>query len=466
LNPQTVVGEHLVIEGDGLGYYAWLRSALIDGDWEFDNEFDEHNPYANWTPTERTDLGFRANYHSVGPALLWAPAVCLVHSGRALGVGEQWPGDGYSLPYQLAVGFTAMLVAALTLTCLYGICRLYARPALAALATAFLILGTMLVNYSAVMVTWGHGSGAAVSALLIWYWLKSYGSVGSARWFALGSLVGLAALMRWQLAVLALLPVGEFVSFAVNRQCSEKRRELRSLFAKLVLAGFAAFVVFLPQLIAWKAVYGHWFVTPQRLAHHWMRPDFYKVLFDSDRSFFYWTPITALALLGLMVGVARRRPPRHAVLCGRREPLAILLGAFTIQVYFIACVIGDGVFLGSAFGFRFLTESVVVLAPGLAILLESASNRNRRWLIAGCFLLTIWNAILLGQFHFKILPKDSGAELHTLLSNVPRLIERGVQYLIFLGGPGLLGAALFVRRLSLRHSIVSGTALAGRHIIE
>ncbi len=58
---QTLAGEGLVVRGDGLGYYAWLRSALIDHDWSFDNEFDDHNPMRQAVPAPgvRTDLGRR-----------------------------------------------------------------------------------------------------------------------------------------------------------------------------------------------------------------------------------------------------------------------------------------------------------------------------------------------------------------------------------------------------------------------
>ena len=36
---QTLAGEGWIIRADGLGYYAWLRSLLIDRDWSFANEF-------------------------------------------------------------------------------------------------------------------------------------------------------------------------------------------------------------------------------------------------------------------------------------------------------------------------------------------------------------------------------------------------------------------------------------------
>jgi hypothetical protein len=276
--------------------------------------------------------------------------------------------------------------------------------------------------------------------------------------------------MRWQLAILALLPTGEFLLSALNTRRNERPRELGGRFAKLAIAGLMAIVAFLPQLYAWKAVYGHWFVTPIPLAHHWWSPALSKVLFGVDRSFFYWTPMTVVILLGLLFGAFRRRP-QPTDLAGRREPLAILLFVFAVLVYFIASVMGDGVYvgssynvnLGSAFGFRSLSEAVVVLAPGLAIVLESASVRTRRWLIAGCFLVTVWNALMLAQFHFNILPKNAGAAPFTLLNNVPRLIRGGHGFVYFLMGPTLLGAVVLLCRRSERR--LRGSADADASIL-
>src|SRR5262249_48387806 len=48
--PRALTGEGLVVRSDGLGYYAWLRSLLVDGDWSFDNEFDRPNVVPHYVP--------------------------------------------------------------------------------------------------------------------------------------------------------------------------------------------------------------------------------------------------------------------------------------------------------------------------------------------------------------------------------------------------------------------------------
>ncbi|MBY0515152.1 MAG: hypothetical protein K2P78_14760, partial [Gemmataceae bacterium] len=101
---------------DCMGYYAWLRSPLVDEDFHFDNEFA--STFARVPGSEaalpRTATGHRANPWPVGPAVAWAPAVVAVHGVlRLLGEASPWPADGYSAPYQLAVAGTTFALALL-----------------------------------------------------------------------------------------------------------------------------------------------------------------------------------------------------------------------------------------------------------------------------------------------------------------------------------------------------------------
>jgi hypothetical protein len=402
--PQTLAGDGLVVLGDGLGYYAWLRSLLIDGDWSFENEFDEHNTLGSAVPTpvNRTAPGRRANHWSVGPACVWALAVVPGHLAvlALQGYGLPWPADGYSVPYQLLVGGTTLLVSLVGLVLVYGICRHYARPVRAAAAATLLTLGTTIVFYSTVEVSMAHGIGTAVLAALVWYWLRSFGSARAGRWLLVGALLGAAALMRWQLATFAILPTGEALL-----ACWQLRRA-RPLF-HLGLAGLAAVFAFVPQMIAWRCVYGEWLLTPLPLGRNWSHPALWLVLWSQDRSLFYWTPICLLACVGYL-GLLRPglRPWEHTLSRGgpaARAPLALLAAAFVLQVYLLASIRGFAIHLGAAYGHRLLTEALVALAPGLALLLEAAGPRTYRWLCGlGCALV-LWNLLLITQYRYFLI---------------------------------------------------------------
>jgi hypothetical protein len=471
---RLAAGEGLVIRCDGHGYYAWLRSLLIDGDCSFDNEFDRHNPVGDWVPAGRTERGLRANPWSVGPACIWSLTVVPAHLVlTALRDRDAlpWPADGYALPYQLVVGSTTVLVSALGLVFLYAICRQYARPARAALAAALLTLGTGIVYYSAVEVTMAHGPATAALAGLVCYWLRTYGSARPGRWLLLGVLVGLAALMRWQLATYALLPAGECLLSC--RRSYQGGAAFRRPIVLLGLAALGAMSGFLPQALAWNAVYGHWLVAPMVTAHNWLSPSWWQVLGSSDHGLIYWTPLTLLALAGLLALRTHRKTDNQSVLpsaadsTGRTdfksvphsEPALLLLAAFLLQLYVVASLLGGEMRVGVSFGMRFLTESMVALAPGLALLLDRASAR---WLPLlsglGC-LLVLWNLLLIAQLRYGLISAASGADPATLVCNSVQLVVRKKLLLTgsVLAGPALLW--LLLGRPNRREATAGSAAL-------
>jgi hypothetical protein len=463
--PRARAGEGLIIRSDGLGYYAWLRSLLFDGDWSFDNEFDEHNILGDYVPprTERTAVDRRPNPWSIGPACVWAVLVVPGHFVlHAVGAG---PADGYALPYQLLVGAATLLASFGGLGFVYGIARRYAAPGPAALTAAFLTLGTGLVYYNTLEPTMAHGIGTAAVAGLVWYWLRTYGSRRPGRWLLVGVLLGLVMLVRWQLATLVVLPVGEVFLHALaglkaaghdSYQPEARARGFPSLalragegqlglryLALLLLTALGTAAGFAPQMFAWHCVYGDWLVAPMAVAHNWLHPAWWHVLATPDRGLFYWTPLCLLAVLGALRGL-------------REDGPLVLLGlAFALQVYALASVWGTGVYLGVAFGFRQLTEAVVLLTPGLALLLGRTSPRGLWWLgLLGCGLV-LWNLLLLCQYRYGLVPANAGVEPATLLANVGRLVVRKRLLLVgqVLLGPLLLG--LYLGRLVQRSATLA-----------
>jgi hypothetical protein len=438
--PPEHEGEGLVIQQNGLGHYAWLRSLLIDHDWNFDNEFDDHKPLGEYMPppTYRTAIGRRANQWSVGPACLWAITVVPGHLVlKALrGSLGPWALDGYSLPYQLLVGGTSLSLAIVGLGFLYGICRTQARTCRAAFATALLVLGSPIVYYSAIEISLAHGLGTTALAALVWCWLKSYGSVNAGRWFLIGVLVGAAALMRWQLAVYALLPAMELLA-------TKRFRDFRKATWLTISALGGAILAFLPQVFAWHAVYGAWLVNPiQGVTYHWLNPSFWTLLCSQDRSLFYWSPVTLMASLGtacFLISKNTPLPPRgNSYFDLDRTPFWILAIAFLVQVYALAGIWGQGprlaltgnyggVFLARSFGLRDLTESLVVLGPGLAWALEKTEGWIFRSLAAGGIVLVAWNLLLMTLYTNGLIPEHAGASPTVLLTGARQLFETDLQ---------------------------------------
>ncbi len=105
------------VRGDGVGYYAYLRSTLIDHDLNFENDYFAGNKsfvmsrfdaQGHLLPELYTKTGHVENHFTVGPAILWAPVLVTVHVAVLLldGFGAHIAADGYSRPYLVAMGLT------------------------------------------------------------------------------------------------------------------------------------------------------------------------------------------------------------------------------------------------------------------------------------------------------------------------------------------------------------------------
>ena len=92
-------------------------------------------------------------------------------------------------------------------------------------------------------VSVGHGPATAALALFTFAWLRSFGNTRTVRWIGIGALLGLAILMRWQLATFAILPILE-AGWLITRASTFSNP--MAIAAKLVAAGVASVVVFTP----------------------------------------------------------------------------------------------------------------------------------------------------------------------------------------------------------------------------
>jgi len=313
----------------------------------------------------------------------------------ALGPRSPWPADGYSPPYQLAVGGTSLALALLTLFLAFRIARRIADPRSAAAAAALITLGTPVVVYGTVDVSMSHGPGSAALALFAFFWLRTFGSTGAWRWLGIGCLLGVTALMRWQLATFAVLPTLEAIWLAKG---AHGWRARIGIARRIMMAGLAAVVTFIPQLVAKQIIYGHPLGGLHETAHNWLSPSLWQVLLSTDRSLFYWTPITLVAVAGLVYLTLQRRG----------AAMTIMTAGIAIQIYAISALLGRNVFLGSAFGFRLLTETCVLMAPGIAVLFDRLGARMSSRLASAGAVLVAWNLLLVGVYRQDVGGAEGG----------------------------------------------------------
>jgi hypothetical protein len=376
-----------IIEGDAVQYYAYLRSLVFDQDVNFINDYQllygSDGASNVWLDTT-TDTGHAINLMSIGPALLWLPfflvACGLVALLRTAGVVVAF--DGISTPFQLSAGIASIAYATLGAYLCYRACVRFWPPAASLWGTLAAWLATPALYYCLVSPAYSHATSLFVVALFIWTWLRTMGDQRAIRYGLLGILVGLAALVRWQNVTILILPMAELV-----RELRDDKTTLRGAAVQVGVLGAASLVAFLPQMFAWKQIYGHWLLTPQGEGFmQWMNPQVWAVLFSLNHGLFSWTPAVLVAVLGLAVLVAR-----HPFVGW--NSVAVLLTA----VYINAAVVDW--WAGEAFGARRFIGLTPLFALGLAAVFSTRLLVRRPQLVGvAASGLIVYNLLFLVQY--------------------------------------------------------------------
>jgi hypothetical protein len=176
------------------------------------------------------------------------------------------------------------------------------------------------------------------------------------RWALLGLLLGLAMTVRWQNALLVLFPGADWLSRAWNAQrAGAGRAESPSIARAVVVFGACALAGFLPQMLAWQAIYGTPLaVSPLSPKMLWAQPAVGRLLWSSNNGLFSTSPVTYVAALGLLL------LPRRDRLFGWSA-----LGVMTLAIYVNASV--EDWWAGASYGARRFDGVVPLFVVGLGL---------------------------------------------------------------------------------------------------
>ena len=376
-----------IIKGDAVGYYAYLRSFVFDQDVNFINDYQllyESSEGQNVWLTARTPTGHAINYMSIGPALLWLPFFLITAGVMALlkFIGVVAVLDGVSLPFQVSAGLAGICYATIGVYYCFRICERWFSPAPALWGTLLAWLATPAIYYSLVSPAYSHATSIFAVSLFVYTWLRTMGDHRVARWALLGALGGLVALVRWQDAVVAILPMAEMLRAVPARQVS-----VRALISAWIASGAAAVASFLPQMLAWRQIYGQWFLTPQGQDFmRWGNPQIGAVLFSPNHGLFSWTPVVLLAVIGL------------GLFAKRSAFMGWLSLAVVVLTVYVNASVADW-WAGEAFGARRFIGNTPFFALGLAGLcsIDFLEHRARLLRVAASALI-VYNLLFLLQY--------------------------------------------------------------------
>jgi hypothetical protein len=295
-----------VINSDGKGYYAYLPAIFIYHDLRF-SFIDQYE--SQYYPSNRSVFKeFRnpagqstVNKYFPGLAIILLPFFLLGHLIAWL---EQFPMDGYSLPYQYTIAVAALFFLWLGARWLQKVLiRFGSAQRTAAFLTLTITLGTNLIFFTIVEGSMSHVYSFALITGFI-YTTFNFFHHYQPKWFVKSLLLFILIVMIRPTNGLIIMLV-PFVAGSNAALMTAFRKAFTEPFTLLRGGIQAAILVSIP-FILWKQQTGQWLVYTYGEEHlQFLSPHAFNILFSFNRGWFIYTPIALVSLAGL-VGLFRQ----------------------------------------------------------------------------------------------------------------------------------------------------------------
>jgi hypothetical protein len=384
-----MLGHNHGVSSDGVVYVAQLRSLVFDHDFDIVREVELLRQPA------------RPHYVvPVGPLVVWSPLYLLVAFIDTVGRAVGWwspPDDpaaiGLGTAFIRAIMLSSAAVAALGLWSVHRAVRASFSRSNALLTTLLLLGATPLTWYLIYEPTMTHAASFGLVAVLITR-ASDWGRrpYSRAQALMLGGLVGAAFLVRPQDVLFALWPAVVTVTMA-GRTVAARGRDLLSLawwaglgtLPALALQAVHSQVVFSQYSYALVGQGGY--LDP--FESRWL-----DTLFSSWHGFLSWHPVAYIAVVGTIALLWR----------DTRWAVTTLVVLFTMA--WISGATQDWHGNGS-FGGRRFSSMLVLLAPGLALVIEMVLRRPWIMLVPVGAVGLWWNVLLMDQFATFMIPREA-----------------------------------------------------------
>ena len=295
-------GSEATLSWDVCGYYYYLPATFIYKDLKkvaFHSDLDKKYDYQGgnyYASRVHQTTGNEVMKYTSGLAVMYAPAFFIAHAlAKPLG----FEADGFSKPYQFAISFWGVLIAALGLWYLRKVLlKLGFSDKITAITLFLIVFATNYLDYASITGAMAHNYIFTLYALLLWFTIMFYETPSVKSGLGIGICIGLAALARPTELPVVLLPVLWGVGSLKN--ISERIHFFRIHWGKIVPAVLVCGAIGFIQLAYWKATTGHFFYKsygPEDWMD-WFKPHILDGLFSSRKGWLVYTPIMLFAILG------------------------------------------------------------------------------------------------------------------------------------------------------------------------
>lgn len=380
------------IYGDGIFYWSYARSIVIDHDLNLENEAGhpfspKFNNLPNTIETTRESLVTK-RYYAIGTPLSWLPAFTI---GHFLSPFFNYPQNGFADSYQVAVGTVNIILICIGLMLLFTLLRTFYVHNIATITILLLVFGTNLFYYGSLDILNSHPTSFFLSCVLL-FSLFSKGKTQRKR-LLLGMLVGGLALIRPQDALFAIM----CIPFLFGQ--SIKQFLINSTYFTI---GFVA--VFSIQLITSLLLFNSPFVFPYLTGSNntfdFLNPHIIELFISTKIGLFYYVPLYSISIIGLILYTKAKKP----------YALSFLL-LFVAELFLIST--WSGWEQGESYGLRMFISLLPMLSFGVAEVIQNLKKFfSYQALMAIAIVFIVQNLLMIFLFHlFLHEPTYIGSEL-------------------------------------------------------
>jgi hypothetical protein len=398
---------HMACCFDAPSYFSTGHALLFHHSFDLSSEFQRLGlPFESWPHAFQPDgqfispeTGRPASVFAIGYSLLEIPFLA---AGTGMDALAHHPADGYG-EFALTFYYIANIVfLTIGLVCLYWL--LYAlgehlpvsersRAWVPLLAVIAIIPATTLGFYA--FSPLAHECGFMMLSILVLFWWHSRNSTQAWRWILMGVLAGFVALCRWQDAIyMAGPPLCDLLHLCRTRLLP-RGVSLQKWLGVRALYCVVAFATLTPQLIEWKAIFGHYLLVPQGSGFFVFPPQYVQnVLFSTQHGWFVWTPVTLFCMIGLFIAWFKFE--------GYLVPWILLV---LTEILLMGAQPTDW-HCNESFSIRSLTCSLAIVGIGLAVLVWSTPRKWMPVLWSVIALFAVYSTLFAAQYRLDLLPKN------------------------------------------------------------
>jgi hypothetical protein len=353
--------KYKILYADVLHYYAYLPATFIHHDLTLNFTRTNNSYYSQYFWPRELHNGNLIILTSMGMSYMYAPFFLAVHYPL------KWLGKeatGYTPPYKIALILSSIFWFSIGLYYLRKLLLKYFSDRIAALTLIAITLATNLFYYVSDEPAMSHAYGFALFSMFVWFvdcWFRQPKTKYS---IMIGVLIGVIALVRPSNAVIvfALLfwRVDSFKAFF------ERIRLFLRQYQQVMIMLAATIIVWIPQMIYWKYVSGHYFVFTygEKGKFFFDNPQFFRVLLGFRKGWLIYTPVMIFSLIGLIP------------LWKKHKNLFWLVVIFFVFNLWIVCSWWLW-WYGGSYGMRALIESYALMALPMAAFFSWITQHNK-----------------------------------------------------------------------------------------